>query len=184
MAVWPSTWMSAPSRSSSLTCMKRFSKIVSLITPTPSATQLSAMNCACMSVGNAGYGAVGDAVIGGLDLRTGLDQLGQHGVHGVRARTIHGDLATGHRRGHQEGAGLDAVGQHFMAATGQALDAFDDQARGAQAFDLRAQRDQAVRQIGHLRFHRAVVENGGAFGQHRAHQHVLGAGDADHVEGP
>ena len=38
--------------------MKRFSKIVSLITPTPSATQLSAMNWACMSVGKAGYGAV------------------------------------------------------------------------------------------------------------------------------
>ena len=57
-AVWPSTRMSAPRRSSSLTCMKRFSKIVSLITPAPSAMQLSAMNCACMSVGNAGYGAV------------------------------------------------------------------------------------------------------------------------------
>lgn len=58
IAVCPSTWISAPRRSSSLTCMKRFSKIVSLITPTPSATQLSAMNCACISVGNAGYGAV------------------------------------------------------------------------------------------------------------------------------
>jgi len=34
--------------------MKRFSKIVSRITADPSATQLMAMNCACMSVGKAG----------------------------------------------------------------------------------------------------------------------------------
>ena len=58
IAVWPSTRMSAPMRSSSCTCMKRFSKIVSLITPTPVATQFIAMNCACMSVGNPGCGAV------------------------------------------------------------------------------------------------------------------------------
>ena len=38
--------------------MKRFSKIVSMIVPTLDATVLSAANCACMSVGNAGYGAV------------------------------------------------------------------------------------------------------------------------------
>ena len=54
MAVLPSTRMSAPRRDSSLRCMKRFSKMVSVITPTPSATVLSAANCACMSVGNAG----------------------------------------------------------------------------------------------------------------------------------
>ena len=39
-------------------CMKRFSKMVSVIVPTPAATVLRAANCACMSVGNAGYGAV------------------------------------------------------------------------------------------------------------------------------
>ena len=38
--------------------MKRFSKIVSVIVPTPPATVFRAANCACMSVGNAGYGAV------------------------------------------------------------------------------------------------------------------------------
>src|SRR6185437_1324130 len=37
---------------------ERFSNTVSVTTPVPSATQLSAVNCACMSVGNAGYGAV------------------------------------------------------------------------------------------------------------------------------
>ena len=41
-------------RRSSLTWMKRFSKMVSEMTPTPSATLMSTMNCACMSVGNPG----------------------------------------------------------------------------------------------------------------------------------
>ncbi len=57
-AVLPSTSMSAPRRRSSCTCMKRFSKIVSVTVDVPSATQFRVMNCACMSVGNAGYGAV------------------------------------------------------------------------------------------------------------------------------
>ncbi len=57
-AVWPSISIFAPSRTSSLTCMKRFSKIVSLITALPSAMQFTAINCACMSVGNAGYSLV------------------------------------------------------------------------------------------------------------------------------
>ena len=38
--------------------MKRFSKIVSRMVAAPRATELSAVNCACMSVGNAGNGAV------------------------------------------------------------------------------------------------------------------------------
>ncbi len=38
--------------------MKRFSKIVSVTMAAPSATDISAMNCACMSVGKPGYGSV------------------------------------------------------------------------------------------------------------------------------
>ncbi len=48
------TEMSAPMRCSSLTCMKRFSKIVSVIRLWPSARVISAMNCACMSVAKPG----------------------------------------------------------------------------------------------------------------------------------
>ncbi len=57
-AVLPSTVMCAPSRFSSCTCMKRFSKIVSTTCAVPLAIVFSAMNCACMSVGNAGYSEV------------------------------------------------------------------------------------------------------------------------------
>src|SRR4030066_176794 len=57
-AVWPDTSMLAPRRRSSCTCMKRFSKMVSVTLAAPSAMVFIAMNCACMSVGNAGCGAV------------------------------------------------------------------------------------------------------------------------------
>ena len=58
IAVLPSTSMSAPSRFNSCTCIIRFSKIVSVMTDVPSARVASAMNCACMSVGKPGCGAV------------------------------------------------------------------------------------------------------------------------------
>ncbi|MNF96345.1 hypothetical protein D3C84_791320 [compost metagenome] len=58
IAVLPSTWMCAPMRCISYTCMKRFSKMVSMTAPVPSAMAFREMNWACMSVGNAGYGAV------------------------------------------------------------------------------------------------------------------------------
>ncbi len=53
-AVLPSISIFAPSRPSSCTCMKRFSKMVSVTNASPSATAFSAMNCACMSVGKPG----------------------------------------------------------------------------------------------------------------------------------
>ena len=57
-ATLPSSRISAPMRCSSCTCMKRFSKTVSVTMPTPSAMLFRAQNWACMSVGKAGWGAV------------------------------------------------------------------------------------------------------------------------------
>ena len=57
-AALPSTLMSAPMRCSSCTCIKRFSKMVSTVVETPSAMVFIAINCACISVGKAGCGAV------------------------------------------------------------------------------------------------------------------------------
>ena len=54
IAVLPSTSIAAPRRSNSCTCIIRFSKIVSVMTEVPSARVASAMNCACISVGNDG----------------------------------------------------------------------------------------------------------------------------------
>ena len=58
MAVLPSMVMSAPRRFISCTCMKRFSKIVSVTRLAPLAMVFTAMNCACMSVGKPGYSVV------------------------------------------------------------------------------------------------------------------------------
>ena len=54
MAEAPWTLMLAPMRLSSGTCMKRFSKIVSVIIAAPSAIAISAIICACRSVGKPG----------------------------------------------------------------------------------------------------------------------------------
>ena len=57
-ATLPSIWILAPRRTISLTCMKRFSKIVSVTVAAPCDTALSAMNWACMSVAKPGYSVV------------------------------------------------------------------------------------------------------------------------------
>jgi len=53
-AVLPRTRISAPMRSSSFTCMKRFSKMVSVMTLCPAANAMRAMIWACMSVAKPG----------------------------------------------------------------------------------------------------------------------------------
>ena len=135
IAALPSSWISAPRRCSSSACMKRFSNTVSVMTPTPSATQLSAVNCACMSVGNAGYGAVVmltafgrlpahvelDPVLAGRDVRAGVLELAEHRVERLRTRALGRDLAAGDRAGDEERAGLDAIGQHFVASCRKAV---------------------------------------------------------------
>ena len=57
-AVFPEIRMSAPMRCSSSTCMKRFSNTVSTTLDVPLAWVISAMNWACMSVGNPGCSLV------------------------------------------------------------------------------------------------------------------------------
>src|SRR5579885_1271047 len=58
VALRPSTLMFAPMRTSSSTCIKRFSKMFSVMTEVPSACVASAIYCACMSVGKPGYSSV------------------------------------------------------------------------------------------------------------------------------
>jgi hypothetical protein len=58
LAVCPERVIFAPSRASSCTCMKRFSKMVSVIWETPLDLVIRPMNCACRSVGKPGKGSV------------------------------------------------------------------------------------------------------------------------------
>ena len=57
-AVLPSIATLAPKRFISCTCIKRFSKIVSVTLELPLAIVFNAINWACMSVGKAGYSEV------------------------------------------------------------------------------------------------------------------------------
>ena len=75
--------MRAPIRMSSGTCMKRFSKIVSVIIDAPSATHISAMNCACMSVAR----VLRDAGVDVAERNDGLQVSRLNGLHGTDVMT-------------------------------------------------------------------------------------------------
>ena len=72
----PSILMFAPMRTISSACMKRFSKIFSVMIDVPSACVASAMYCACMSVGKPGYSSV--------TMSAALMRIVAHHAHGVR----------------------------------------------------------------------------------------------------
>src|SRR3546814_14499315 len=84
-------------------------------------------------------------------------------------------------RSHEEGAGLDAIGDDAMAAAVQALDAVHDDAPGTRAFDVRTHLDQAVGQVDDLRLPCRVLDHGGAVGQGSRPQPVLGGARAADV---
>ena len=190
--------MSAPRRSSSCTCMKRFSKIVSVTCAVPSAMQFERHE---------------------LRLHVGRESRVRRGAEAHRLRppgASHADrsrrpasmlapasrslsitasrwsaraslqqhVAAGRRHGAQEGAGLDAVGHDAVRGAVQALDALD-----ADAARCRGPRSCAPMAIsssarsatsGSLR---GVLEHRLALGQRGGHHQVLGAGDGDHVGG-
>src|ERR1700722_2978985 len=131
MAAAPCTAMSAPMRVNSGTCMKRFSKMVSVIIAAPSAVLISAMSCACRSVGNPGKGSVVTS--------TPLRRLARRETlmpFGIGAQKI--ERTAGDRRRHHISPGLDAVGDDAVRGAVQAFHPFDADAVGARAGDMRA----------------------------------------------
>ena len=146
--------------------MKRFSKIVSSSTLSPSARHISAIICACRSVAKPGKGAVvtSTARIGPpfrdarrpapvssiatprrLQLiREGRDQVAPP------AEELH--LAATDRGGDHVGPELDPVGDHGMGAAMQSLDPFHGDRGGSRPLDPRAHRGQAAREIHRVGF--------------------------------
>ena len=84
--------------------------------------------------------------------------------------------------GHQVGAALDAIGQHFVAGGAQFLDALDDDLVGARALDFRAHGDEEIGEVDDLGFARGVFDDGFTIGQRRRHHEIFGAGDRDGFE--
>ena len=173
--------------------MKRFSKMVSVMCEVPSARVISAINCACRSVGKPGNGAVVTSTgaspaplratrmpsLVGVDRGAGLRQHVERGLQQFGPRVLQQHVAAGHGHGHGVGAGLDAVGQHGMARAVQAVDALDHDARGAGAGDLGAHLVEAVGDVADLRLARGVLDHRGAAGERGRHQRGVGAADGD-----
>ena len=116
------------------------------------------------------------------DRRAGFLQLVDDRIQVLRPRVLDPDVAAGDGARHQIGAGLDAVGQHFVGGAVQALHALDDDPVGAGALDLRAHRDQEIRQIDHFGLARRVLEHGLAVGQGGGHHEIFRAGDGHGLE--
>ena len=122
--------MRAPRRASSCTCMKRFSKIVSVMWEMPLERVISAMNCAWRSVGKPGKGSVttstglmrppwrttrmplSTAVTSAPARRTASSAVVEQLHVGAGERHV----TAGHGDGHGIGTGLDAVRQHAVGA--------------------------------------------------------------------
>ena len=150
------------------------------------------MNCACMSVGNPGYGAVTH-----VDARSGRSRVrGSDRPSSRRSRrhsrsfssTASSVLGAALRdrtsppvsrpRG-EERPGLDAVRHDRVRRAVQPLDALDHDAVGAGARDPRAHRDRGNGEVDDLGLARGVLEHGRAVGEHRRHHEVLGARHGD-----
>ena len=64
----------------------------------------------------------------------------------------------------------------------QLVDPFDGDGGGTRTEDVRTHAIEERREIGDLGLARCVVDDGGALGERRGHEHVLGGGDAREVE--
>ena len=158
-AVSPSSLICAPRRASSCTCMKRFSKMVSLMRETPFARVISAMNCACRSVGKPGNGAVAMSTalmpaplrltrtprLSLLTVAPACGQRFQGLLQQILADALEHDVAAGHRDRGRIGSRFDPVGQNAVMRAVEPGDAIDFDGRGAGAADARAHLVEAVR---------------------------------------
>jgi hypothetical protein len=111
-----------------------------------------------------------------------IAQLRGDGVQVLRLHVFRAHDARCDRARDEIGAGLDAIRLHLVARGVQFLDTLDHDLVRARALDLRAHRDEELREVDHFRFARGVLDDGFAVGQRRGHHEVLGARDRDGLE--
>ena len=122
-------------RASSRACIKRFSKIVSVITEEPSACVMSVMYWACISVGKPGYSCVvtsrARSLLPALTVKRAaavraltrfanhshahLVQFGKDGGEVLRVAAFQLEFPAGNRRRDQECPGFNAVRNNACA---------------------------------------------------------------------
>src|SRR5450830_638909 len=110
------------------------------------------------------------------DLRAGLAQLFHHRFEYARTGVPEPHRSSGRGGGHEEGAGLYAVGHDAVLGARERAHALDGNRVAAGALDVRPHRLEAVREIDDFGLARRVLDYGGAFGQAGRHHQVLGAG--------
>ena len=182
-------------RLSSATKPSRLSNTFSVTIAVPSAVASSATASGMKSVANPGNGNVAtstarhalvgahlEAVGGRRDLQPHLAELHHHGLDVVDARTEQRGVATGDADGHEQRAGLDAVGHDLAHDRLELLDALDHQRGRARAVDLGAHAVEHVGEVGDLGLAGRVLDHGLALGQDRGGEQVLGGADAREVE--
>ena len=148
------------------------------------------MNCACMSVGKPGCGAVEMSTALGSalprtrmlafcrpDLDAGRAQLRDHRLQVLGRRASSQHVAAGDRRRHHERAGLDAVGDDGVIDRVQLARRLRCMITRCPAPSMRAPILFRRGQLLDLGLARGVLERGAALGQRRGHHQVLGAGD-------
>ena len=197
-AWWPSMRTSAPMRMSSSANMKRFSKTFSVMIESPSASAMSAMNCACMSVGNPGYGSVctstgADRTVAATIVtpsaatsiaQPACAQLGEHEleVRGSKPRHRHRPAARAHRRRGRcrPRCGRRRRGARRARARRRPRPSIVDEPAPAMRAPI-AMRKSTRSTISGSRaaFSMTVVPSR----QHRGHEQVLGRAHAREVEG-
>ena len=119
-----------------------------------------------------------DPILARHDHRAALDELVGERAEVIGAALRHRNVAARHRTGEQQRARDDAVGDDLVLHAVQFVDAIDDDRVAALAGDLRAHRDEEVRQIDDLGFHRDVVERRRSVGENRREHRVLRGADA------
>ena len=109
-------------------------------------------------------------------------QLVQHGAEVRRHHVPDGDVAPGDGAGHEEGAGLHAVGNDPMPRAAQLGHALDLDPLGPGAVDPRAHGREQAGEVRDLRLARRVLEDRRALGERGGHHEVLGARHRHEVE--
>ena len=114
-------------------------------------------------------------------------ELIAHGNHIPGPRVCEANFASGHRRGAQQRARRDAVGDGRIANATQRLNALDFNQLGACTAHIASHGVDEILQIGDFRFPGCVMNDGGSLQQRRGHHHVFRRADAGiikvHVSG-
>ena len=123
-----------------------------------------------------------DAVGVGRGAQPHVAQLLHEHVHVLRAGLLEDELSAGHAQGGEERRRLEPVGDHLVVDRVERRHPVDGDGAGPGAQDVGPHPVEEGGQVGQLGLLGRVLDDGGALGQHRGHQRVLGRPDARELQ--